>query len=401
MQLEVGVPKMIRKTLIISEWAPPMVGGGPTIMRSLFRHFSPDSYVILMSDPLCFDGKQDMRAMLGGKYYFNRIPKIAFRLRKSRFYRSLWEIITILFAVFRGVNIIRTERVQNILATTYGGYEVAALILHKIMRKKLFVYLFDIYEESQLSFWGKFKARLTEPPLLKSASRVFVMSEPLQEHIKKKYGDSVRTTFLPHALDTQFKFRENIASPSAHKTKAFTIIYTGMIYEAHYDSVVNMSNVVNSFPEGEMVFEIYTPRPKEALTKRGICGKNITQRFVSLEEMPNILQKADVLFLPFAFNSPYPLVIHTASPGKIAEYLAAARPILVHAPEYAYISSYAKSGGFGLVVDKPDPISLRNALIRLRDDKNLREELVRNASLALLKHDGRIISNKLKEVLYS
>ena len=44
--------KSINPTLIISEWAPLIVGGGPTIMRSLLRHFPKGSYSILTGSTL-------------------------------------------------------------------------------------------------------------------------------------------------------------------------------------------------------------------------------------------------------------------------------------------------------------------------------------------------------------
>lgn len=44
--------KAVKPTLVISEWAPPIVGGGPTIMRILLRHFPKGRYSILMDSIL-------------------------------------------------------------------------------------------------------------------------------------------------------------------------------------------------------------------------------------------------------------------------------------------------------------------------------------------------------------
>ena len=397
----VFVIKKTKKTLIMSEWAPPMNGGGPAIMRALLRHFPPGSISILTSEACRGDANIAIAHSLNCQYHFSCRPAILRRFKEKRSMGPVLELCEILSVVFKGFFIIIREKVDSILATTYGGYEVAALILHKLTGKKLFVYLFDIYEESQLTRWGKIRARFIEPWLLKSSEKVFVMSGALQEHLNSKYKGRIKTVFFPHALDTEFDFGKKTQSVVFQKKFPFEIVYTGNIYDAHYDSILNMVKVVDSFPKGEVVFKIYTPRSPESLVRRGICGENVFFDFISFKKMPTVLQAADVLFLPFAFDNPYPMVIRTASPGKIAEYLAAGRPILVHAPPYAYINHYAKTDGFGLVVDKSDPQILREAVSRLREDENLRSQLGRNAYAASLKHNGKELSSRLQRILFT
>lgn len=91
--------------------------------------------------------------------------------------------------------------------------------------------------------------------------------------------------------------------------------------------------------------------------------------------MPEIQQKADILFLPLAFNSPYPDIVKTASPGKIGELLAARRPVLVHAPADSFVSWYFKQHSCGLVIDKSDPVELANGIAALIEDQKLQQNL--------------------------
>ncbi|MDQ4023896.1 MAG: hypothetical protein M3217_00170, partial [Actinomycetota bacterium] len=58
-----------------------------------------------------------------------------------------------------------------------------------------------------------------------------------------------------------------------------------------------------------------------------------------------------------------------------AEYLAARRPILVHAPADSFVSSYFRRHGCGVVVDRSDPAALAEALQWILGDAELRERL--------------------------
>jgi glycosyltransferase involved in cell wall biosynthesis len=95
--------------------------------------------------------------------------------------------------------------------------------------------------------------------------------------------------------------------------------------------------------------------------------------------MPAIQQEADLLFLPLAFNSPYPEIVRTAAPGKMGEYLAARRPILVQAPSDSFIAWYFRHHECGLVVDEDDPARLAQALTLILTDAGLRERLSERA----------------------
>jgi hypothetical protein len=70
---------------------------------------------------------------------------------------------------------------------------------------------------------------------------------------------------------------------------------------------------------------------------------------------------AGVLFLPLAFNAKRE-VVSTASPSKMPEYLAAERPILVHAPPFSYVVRYAREHQFAEVVDAADEDAIAHAI---------------------------------------
>jgi glycosyltransferase involved in cell wall biosynthesis len=98
-----------------------------------------------------------------------------------------------------------------------------------------------------------------------------------------------------------------------------------------------------------------------------------------MREMPGIQMEADLLFLPLAFNSPYPELVRTSATTKLGEYLAARRPVLVHAPPDSFVSWYFRRYDCGLVVDESDPARLAEGIERVLGDAGLRRLLSANA----------------------
>lgn len=379
--------------MLISEAVPPMVSPVAIVLGRLLRQFPRGSYCVLTGSSQGMKyGLDPSGDRLDCEYYFAGLPKLLAGGGWGFDVSVLREFVRIPKIVLRGLQIIRTRNIRNIITTTYGGFEIAALILHVLTRKPLYVYLFDIYQESQLGRLKKLVAGIVERPLLRSASKVFVMSESLGEHINRKHG--ITCEFLPHPID--LAAFEGLSLPIEHPNHR-RIVYTGMIYEAQRDSILDLVHAIANM-EG-VSLAIYSPRDPQCLLAEGIKGPNVSYRYVSHNEVPAVQRSADVLFLPMAFNSPYPAVIQTACPGKMPEYLAAGRPILVHAPPYAYVSQHARKYGFGLVVDRPDPEELREALLLLLHDKQLQDKLIENARRVVAMHDVKQLSGRLQDYL--
>jgi hypothetical protein len=86
-----------------------------------------------------------------------------------------------------------------------------------------------------------------------------------------------------------------------------------------------------------------------------------------------------MLFLPLAFRSEIQEVIRTSAPGKMGEYLAVGRPVLVHAPEESFVSWYFRSNRCGLVVSVDDSRLLAMELGRLLGLPDVRAEFGKQA----------------------
>jgi len=156
------------------------------------------------------------------------------------------------------------------------------------------------------------------------------------------------------------------------------IIYTGAIYDAHFDAFKNLLSAIETL-DRNVWLHVYTALPREYLEYHGIRGRVVIHDHVPAAEVPAIQHEADMLFLPLAFDSPYPEIIRTSAPGKLGEYLAAGKPVLVHAPQGSFASWYFREHECGAVVDENDSAALARTIEQLLLDGELRRRLSHNA----------------------
>jgi glycosyltransferase involved in cell wall biosynthesis len=379
-----------------------MVGAVATVLGTLLKYFPKGSYYILTSNLMGAQYGLDPGTALECEYFLADLPEFLVKRRWNRFLLPIYDFLQVPIVVWKGIELVRSRKVGNILVavTPDRGIEIAAFLVHKLTGKPLYIYLFDIYAEAQTRPLHKVKARLLEERLLRSAACVFVMSEHLQKHLISEH--SIRAEVIPHPIEipqgSDAPQLEILDEPPDNR-REYRIVYTGMIYDAHLDSVLNLVHALDCLDGINIKLAIYTPRPPERLAKLGIRGDHVTFHRVPHSNIASVQRDADILFLPLAFNSSYPELIKTASPGKLPEYLAAGKPILVHAPACAYISQYARQQGFGLVVDTLDPAELQRAIRRLLSDQGLRHELVLKARRALTRHEATSVSHRLQKHL--
>jgi len=383
------------KLLLMSHCIPPIVRGTSVIISRLFNSFPVNEYVALTSLTKRKELPVNNDLRLPCKYYYVDIETTTggYKRTYSNIVRKWVEVVPI---VIKGIKVIKKERCDRILVIpTHGNFFLAAYLINRIMKTRLYVYFFDAFIPEKEGFgFHSFMRKVTQRVALRSTQCAFVMSEKLQNYYQLRHP-ILRLKTVRHPVDRKKYKAVNMGEYKAASIypQFKTIVFTGMIYEYQIDSIRNLARAINEL--NDVQFHIYTQRTREYLESMGVYGDNIIYfGYVTEKEMVRIQKNADILFLPMSFHGPgtNPDVIRTASPGKLAEYLAAERPILVHAPEDAYISWYAKKHGFGLVVDRPDITLLRESVRQLINDKELREELVLNASNLCKMHDVSKVS---------
>jgi glycosyltransferase involved in cell wall biosynthesis len=221
----------------------------------------------------------------------------------------------------------------------------------------------------------------------------------MSEEYQKKYG--VHTTVIHNPFDLiEYEKNADRLPELEGKPGEIKIVYTGSVYEAHFTAFQNLIAAIPRTGIPGLTLHIYTPQSPASLQANGISGPVKIHKSHPNNEIPSIQRAADILFLPLAFNSPYPEIIKTSAPGKIGEYLASKKPVLVHAPEDSFVAWFFKKNHCGEVVGEDSPDKLADAIIRLVHDEKHRNELTINAyNLAQTEFDVKTARKKLLSLI--
>jgi len=364
------------KLAFVSPFLPPSWSGQAVVIYRLLKDLSAEDY--------CLISKQDYRTEAFRGSYSRRLPGKYYRLSSGvqiapdgRFRRlKRLELVNMLRIVsWSGqiASIVRRENCGAIVACTAGLLEMpAGYLASRLAGVPFYPYIFDYYSYQWTDPLKRRFAEFFEPIVLRGAAGIIVPNEFMRDELFNRY--SVESTVIHNPCDLA-PYR---AAPNGELTRnngEIKIVYTGAVYEAHYDAFRNLLAAIERLAQPNLKLHLYTAQLPHDLEEKGLDGPIVFHEHQATSFMPGIQQQASLLFLPLAFSSPYPEVIRTSSPGKIGEYLAARRPILVHAPADTFVAWYFRQHECGLVVDKCDPGELAQAIERILQNADLRQGL--------------------------
>lgn len=377
------------KFALISHTLPPSPSGQAMIIHRLLKDLDPDAYSLIISGSYNeSDTGNGFTPKLPGKII--RQPR-EFRLTRgyryglSKFRESINFALGILL---RGRQIARSVKQENcraIVACT-GGYDLldlpAAYVASRIAGVPFYPYYFDdyYYQWAGVASWTAVDfrpfVRRLESILIRGAKGVIVPNEFMGQELQLRYG--VSSTVIRNACDPS-AYETSLPGELPKNDGVIRIVYTGAVYDAHYDSFVNLVEALRLLDRRDVELHIYTSHPQAELVTKGVRGPVFYHDHIAQADVAAIQRQADILFLPLAFNSPYPELIRTSAPVKVAEYLFAGRPILVHAPPDSFIAEYFRRYQCGVVVDRSDAFILAQSLDRLLSDTDLRRSVCAQA----------------------
>jgi glycosyltransferase involved in cell wall biosynthesis len=225
---------------------------------------------------------------------------------------------------------------------------------------------------------SRFIGRWLEPFILKRAAGVITTNDFVQQMLRERYG--VESVVIHNPCDLDAYERPLAESENAEQpANDVRIVFTGSVFEAHFEAFRNLIEALRRIGRPEIKVHIYTAQPAFLLERAQVTGPVVIHQHEPVFAMPGIQRRAAILFLPLSFNTPYPDLIRVSSPSKLGEYLAAGRPILVHAPPDSFIATYFRRHECGLVVDRNDPGAVAEAVERLLADRELQQRLIANA----------------------
>lgn len=370
------------KIALISHRLPPSGSGQALVIYRMLQCLSPDSYCLISPERYDLDRPGDNYThKLPGTYYHLPPP---FRVtRGHRFGLSdLREGVNIPLAVAqharRIAEIVKREKCDAVVACTGDvAHLPAGYLASRRAGLPFYAYIFDHYSYREwrnpaAAFW----ARRFEPWLMRNSAAVIAPNETLRDDLREQYG--VEAAVIHNSFDIS-PYETGGGAPSSAHDGEIKIVYTGDIYEAHYDAFRNLVAAIASLARPEVKLHIYTDRPQNELDALGVCGPVVRHPHHAMTEMPGVQMESDLLFLPLAFDSPYPDLVRTSATTKLGEYLAARRPVLVHAPPRSFIAQYFRRHECGLVVDRLDSSLLAREIERLLGDAELRATLAARA----------------------
>jgi glycosyltransferase involved in cell wall biosynthesis len=369
------------KLAIIADSLPPAGTGEAMLIYRLLADVDPSSYCLVSTVPPSANNNGAYVRSLAGNYY--DLPTSGrqltrgyrFGLAAARERMNLGLMIWHRAKLIR--EILRKEKCDVACAFTGDVTHLPAAFIACRREKIPFVaYVVDHY--SYREFYNPaaaFVAQKLEPLLMKRAGKVIVLNEALRDDLQRRFN--VKSTIIYNSFDlAPYRGKiENIGPPNGE----VSIVFTGNVYDAHYDAFRNLLAAIRIAGRENLRLHLYTPQTAEELAQQGISGPITFHQPLASDEMPRVQRKADILFLPLAFNSPYPGVVRTSAPTKMGEYLAARRPILVHAPSDAYVTWYFRQHDCGVVVDRLDPPLLAEAIKRILGNDEYVSELLERA----------------------
>jgi glycosyltransferase involved in cell wall biosynthesis len=234
----------------------------------------------------------------------------------------------------------------------------------------------------------------------RAAMRMGICQDMCQEY-QRRYG----VPFLPfhNALDV-----EQWASHSKRHWvagKPFTIVYSGSIEDVQVDALQDLCRTVLELHGSglDIVFNIHTPW----FYAQRVGAKLEKPPVVSIRDVPEapsdvarMLANADLLVLAYNFDPEAAHYFRFSMPTKVPAYMISGAPVLLYGPSETAVMNYAKTEGWGYIVNTRDREQLKGALTRLIADQTLRETLGRRAQvLAHQNHDAALVRKRFHQAL--
>ena len=390
---------------LLSFLAPPSASGMAMVLYQLLKELPGEDYcLITQHDYSQPSPDHSYTEMLPASYHTLPIDTVLSRGARFRLPQRAGYVYITLGILLRArhiARILRSERCEALVACT-GGWDClnlpAGYLASRMVGIPCYAYIFDYYSKQWEgpNYWGRGKylglARRLEAAVVKGAVGVFVPNEYLGDSLRKDY--QIEATVIHDPSDLS-RYEMTYQEKQIGEGDEVSIVYTGDIYDAHFDAFSNLMDAIARLDRKNVKLHAYTIRTAEYLSQQGVSGPIVLHPHAPSARMPEIQGNADVLFLALAFRSPYPEGNLTASPAKMTDYMAAGRPILVHAPSDSYTAWYFRKHDCGLVVDVDDAAELARGLERLLTDDSLRRRLVTNA-LKRAREDFDVVSVREK-----
>jgi glycosyltransferase involved in cell wall biosynthesis len=313
-----------------------------------------------------------------------------------------WLMIPVLTLVT--TKVIRNRGIAVILTVAHGRFFLAAALAGWITRTPYVVMMHDDTFHAERPSWVlKHVIQPSVRRALRGAAHVYSISSEMQRLLKAEYG--VDSELQKPATERNGR-NDPAAARVARDLNYPIILYAGAITSLVEDSLRLLAELIVSGKLKEYglesaKFHVYTSLGDERKRKWGWNHDDLViHPWAAQNELPDVLSKADILFLPFSFSSAARHSVETSFPSKTADYLASGTPILVLGPNYSTLVAYAGREGFAEIVSEAHADALARAIRRIVANPAYRQALSSRALQVFSQyHDIRKQRTEFMDVL--
>ncbi|MEA3294536.1 MAG: glycosyltransferase family 4 protein [Euryarchaeota archaeon] len=304
---------------------------------------------------------------------------------KIIFYLPLWWIYEFIWLL--------KEKWDIVHASDFDTF-IPALIAAKIKKKPIIYDIYDFYADvvtlPKLLRWITAKI---DKFFMKFASAVIIVDKSILKQIGGYINNYV--VIIMNTPQDIFKNIKIETKPDNEKD-VFTIFYLGGIYKTRYPNLDKIILSIKGMKGVELIIGGYADdntinelkKNMENIKNAKFIGK------ITDEEAIKYTIKADLLF---ALYDPSGLSNRYLSPNKLFEAMMYAKPILVS--ENSTMAEIVRENNYGIVVNCRDVKEIKEAIIKLKNNPGLCEQLGKNARKAYDKnYNWQIMEQRLLDL---
>ena len=368
------------RLLLLTSEPPHTAAAGAIVFHRLLRDYPPDRLLVVSNhQPPASAGRLPCR--------YEHVPLAADRLNRTRFWtwkaalRSLGgpELIPLsrVESVLRGF---RPQMVATLMQDSWY-YDLAARYARK-RRLPLCLFIHDLpHGFEPVAPWLAAHQQARDRAVYRQAALRLGISPGMAQWFEENYAMRC-DVLLPPRDDTPMQTAE--PTPSLKTPGRLTLGYAGGLHYGYGEQLLTLVPVLR---ETGSRLEYFGPVPAGNVSS--LAQATDVVRFNGYAPSPaeawrTLGERCDAIIQPY-LNPPgrHELQYRTHFPSKLGDCLSLGLPLLVTGPAYASgVRWCVDHPGSALIVDDPRPRALQAAILRLRDDASLREQLAAGARLA-------------------
>ena len=211
------------------------------------------------------------------------------------------------------------------------------------------------------------------------SDHITVLSEGGVDYILNRGGDCSNISHIYNGtrmelLETN-KFKSNFKKREGIENKLL-ISYAGVL--APYQCVDTILDAANELSEdGEIIFYVIGDGNSREGLQRRIHDEDIANLklmpYQPREEYMNIINSSDITLVSLDIRMKAPCL-----PGKLTNLMGLEKPVIATVPFDSETAKVIQMAGSGIVVNPGDQVGLKEAILKLRSDEDLRRKMGEN-----------------------